>query len=78
MRLPNTLRVIDTLVFHTCSALREVEFPEGLEEIDSCAFRDSGIVRVAIPASTVILWYCAFQNCSSLVEVTFAKDSRLK
>ena len=78
MRLPSALRVIGALVFSTCSALREVELPEDLEEIDSYAFRGSGIVRVAIPASVVSLGYCAFQNCKSLVEVTFVKDSRLK
>ena len=78
VRLPSALRVIGALVFHTCSVLREVELPVGLEVIDSYAFRGSGIVHVAIPASVVSLGYCAFQNCKSLVEVTFAKDSRLK
>lgn len=78
VRLPSTLRAIGALVFHTCSVLREVELPVGLEVIDSYAFRDSGIVHVAIPSSVVSLGYCTFQNCKSLVEVTFAKDSRLK
>lgn len=49
VRLPSTLKVIREGTFRECKNLRSVEFADGLEKIETGAFKESGIESIVFP-----------------------------
>ena len=45
------LKAIGKEVFNDCSDLAKIDFPDGLVEIGLCAFKESGLENVELPAS---------------------------
>ena len=68
--LPSTLRVIEEDAFYECRDLKEVQLPEGLEEIKLGAFFKSGLERVNLPASVRTVAQAAFARCENLKSAT--------
>ena len=45
------LRTIGEGAFQNCSNLRDIDLPDGLDEIGLDAFKESGLESIAFPAS---------------------------
>ena len=60
------LRTIGSEAFCVCSALRRVDLPEGLEEIGTYAFSQTGLEGVEIPRSVRKMHQGAFCKCEHL------------
>jgi hypothetical protein len=61
--LPSSLSIIKDNAFRELENLRSIDFPNSLQEIGSEAFRESGLVRVRIPSSIVLVGHGAFTQC---------------
>ena len=71
--LPQSLKLIGRSSFYHCSSLKEINFPEGLEIVDSNAFEGcSRLETVTLPHSVTKLGEYAFGNCESLKELTLS------
>ena len=57
--------------FQNCSSLKNILFPDGLEEIGRDAFRASGLKGITFPASLKAVAQGAFTKCKNLKTVTF-------
>ena len=66
--LPKTLKKIGGNVFYGTAVLKEIEIPDGVEEIGTAAFSNSGIVRVKLPNSIRTIRR-SFYKCNELKEV---------
>ena len=60
------LRRICADAFRGCGSLRDVGLPDCLEEIGSCAFRDSGLERFSAPGALRTIRHGAFSRCRGL------------
>ena len=69
VRIPSTLRVVETQTFYGCKNLRSVEFAEGLRKIGVGAFQDSGVEGVVLPSSVRTVCAEAFCDCGCLRSV---------
>lgn len=61
VELTNT-KIIEEYAFMSCCSLREINFPEGLEEIKERAFSETPIKRAVIPESVVKIGENAFST----------------
>ncbi len=68
--LPKSLEHIGNSAFYKCGSITEVNFPNGLREMDSYAFSNTGIKEVVVPSSLEILEWDVFGDCTSLKSVT--------
>ena len=66
VRLPSTLKRIETKTFESCRSLRKVEIPNGGEYIGKDCFMDSGIEEITLPSTLKELDEKAFSSCSNL------------
>lgn len=62
VKFSSTVKIIGNYAFYGCSSLTDVELNEGLESIGYCAFADSGLKSVNLPASVRTLGKDAFLN----------------
>ena len=60
------LKVIEKSAFRYCASLRNVELPNGLEDIGPWAFADSGLESIATPPSVRTIHQGAFYKCQRL------------
>jgi len=79
--LPKTLKTIPSYkrdynkvvgCFEGCEALKKITLPEGLEDIQSRAFEDSGLESIVIPNSVKSIGNMAFFDCP-LTSITIGK-----
>ena len=63
MKLPRTLKALNSEAFHRCRDLHSVEFSEGLEKIKAYSFARSGLEEVLVPKSVREIATRAFYNC---------------
>ena len=70
--LPDTVRSIGYYAFSDCTSLRDIDFGEGLIEIDGLAFVGSSITRVDLPDSLTIV--DGFYGCEELESVSFGRN----
>ncbi len=68
--LPETVKKIGESAFDGCTALEEINLPEGLERIENYAFRNSRLKKVEIPDSVLYIGIEAFESCHSLKTLT--------
>ena len=66
LRLPGGLRSIEEEAFSGDSSISSVVLPEGIEEIGSRAFADSGLKQITLPASLQWIAEDAFAGCDGL------------
>lgn len=72
--MPDTMRNIGYKAFYGCSALREVNFPDGLYEIKGWSFAHTAIPEAKLPDSLKKLGYGTFYGCNKLIEVVLSPD----
>ena len=70
--LPDTVRSIGYHAFSDCTSLEDVDFGEGLIEIDALAFAGSAITRIDLPDSLTIV--NGFFGCEELEIVIFGRN----
>ncbi len=70
VKLPVTLKSIGAQVFMATTNLSVINFPEGLEEIEIEAFRESGMVDIKLPNSLRYIGERAFYIMPNLKRVT--------
>ena len=68
----SALRTIGPAAFAYCSALCQINLPEGLADVQASAFAGSGLVRFVLPSSVETLGKRAFDGCAALHEFVFA------
>ena len=66
IRILSTLKTIDAYTFAECNNLKAVEFSEGLEKIEVCAFLGSNIESISLPSSTRVICGSTFAFCENL------------
>ena len=72
--IPGTVRVVGSTAFYWCTQLTEVEFDEGVEEIEDSAFAVcTKLARVIFPSTLRRIGSLAFHRCSALTNVQFDK-----
>lgn len=74
----NKLRYIHNSAFYGTSNLQEMSLPEGLEFIGVCAYENSGITNINIPATVKELGSYCFQNATSLTSVIFEGSGNIE
>ena len=72
----DAVRRLPHAAFEDRRRLREVVLPEGLEEIETCVFKNcTALEHLHLPSTVTQIRNFAFQNCSSLRSVTFAEGN---
>lgn len=69
VHLPRTLYIIQPDAFYNCTELTKIDLPDGLKEIRSEAFHNTGLQEIKIPDSVAILGEFAFSNNSKLISI---------
>lgn len=69
VNFPTTLKTIGSSAFEDDSSYKEVIFNDGLEDIRSSAFRNSGVERIVIPETLKKIESFAFYDLSNLKEI---------
>lgn len=69
MQLPQGLTTIESQVFSSCTALKQVLIPVGVTAIGDNAFALSGLTSMTLPVSVTSIGDAAFFNCSELTMV---------
>ena len=80
INLPRNLTEVDTYgwnwwyPFAGCSNLEKVEFEEGITQIPTGIFGDTGLKEVEIPDTVTSIGERSFADCANLEKVTFSKN----
>lgn len=78
VNLPNTLEVLPSMFFRTCSSIETIDLPDTLKEIGRGAFQTcSGLKSITIPQSVENIGIEAFVGCNSLKTVNFYGSSEI-
>lgn len=68
--IPNSVTVLESYAFNTCSNLKEIIIPESVEKIGTSAFSDcDGLTSVTIPGKVTTIATYTFEFCSNLASV---------
>jgi hypothetical protein len=79
MKIPGSVREIGDRVFSAIYRLRDLSFEEGILKVGVSALGGFlKLEKVAFPASLIVIEANAFQDCHSLLQITFALGSRLQ
>lgn len=70
-------KIISERAFCGCKALKHVDFPEGLKEIQREDFCDTGIKQVNLPESLEVIGDSAFLKCRELEYVKIPSNVRV-
>ena len=74
--LPDSLEVIPFYMFHSCEALKNIQLPHHLKEIQRNAFSETGISTLTLPLGVESIGEDAFDDQNSSFTVNVYKDSR--
>ena len=72
--LSGNLKDIPVGLFDGARALETLDLPEGIKTIGSMAFARSGLKKITIPDSVVVIYSSAFASCAALTEITLGKN----
>lgn len=67
--LPSGLTALPWGTFSSCSSLKEIEWPENIQIIESSAFEGSGIRSLTLPETVTTVEQYAFSGCKNLSTV---------
>ncbi len=70
-------KTIANSAFQSVFTIVQVDMPEGLEVIGDCAFEDTSLHAVDIPASVYHIGTGAFRNCVRLMDVKIHEDNEI-
>ena len=62
--LGDNIQTIETCAFSSCLSLKEIQLPDSLSEIESWAFRYSGLERIDLPESVTKIGLFLFFSVS--------------
>lgn len=68
------IKNIPESLFDGAGALETLELPEGIKTIGLRAFASSGLKKITIPDSVVVIYSNAFASCEALTEITLGKN----
>lgn len=68
------MKNIPESLFDGAGALETLELPEGIKTIGLRAFASSGLKKITIPDSVVVIYSNAFASCAALTEITLGKN----
>ena len=71
IRLPDSLKFIDTNAFGSCRKLEKVELNEGLIIISRGAFINTNLTEIIIPTTVLKVWVHCFEACDALKAIKF-------
>ena len=71
VRMPETVRIIETNAFFRCLSLPYLELPTNLTRIADNVFSFSALYAIYIPPTVTEIGFCAFRNCKSLRIINF-------
>ena len=74
---PAGLQNIENGAFRECSSLNNGALPSGLKVLNTNSFRGSGLTSVVIPEGITTFGTSVFENCKSLVDVTWPADQKV-
>lgn len=69
--LPSAITTIGNCAIADCSNLSTIKLPTALTKIGEYAFKNSGIIEIAIPEGVVDIGHMAFSYCTQLTAITF-------
>ena len=75
--LPASLTRIEFEAFSGCQMLKSIALPANLQYIGGCAFSDSGLTAVTIPANVGYLGFGVFACCDDLTAVTVEEGNAI-
>lgn len=77
LKLPSTLKRVESGSFYSCPALRSVFFAEGIEEIgDDCFRYCHSLEKIVLPSTLKKLGKNCFADCPNLKEIRY-RDGRV-
>jgi hypothetical protein len=78
--IPSSVVVLGKWSFYNCKSLESVRFEGGsrLEQIEECAFQQSGLQSIEILSSVLVLGVASFRWCKALEAVAFEAGCRLE
>ena len=74
VRLPETVKEIQSSAFAGCTRLADLRFPPALQKIGSSAFAGCGFRDLALPDAVTVLESSAFKGCRELETVVLPPD----
>ena len=66
IRIPSTVKRLETETFRSCEDLKHVDIPSGVECIGEQCFYESGVEEVTLPATLREIGEDVFEDCASL------------
>lgn len=75
--VPEYICKVRLAAFMGCENLQYVTLPEGLQELESFVFENTGLVEVNIPSSLTEMDDNPFNNCKALENIDVAQDNNL-
>lgn len=75
--VPDSITSLRLAAFMGCEQLETVVLPEGLTEMESYVFEDSGLKNVNIPSTLTVMEDNPFGNCRSLEQVNVSEQNTL-
>ena len=77
VKIPDTVKEIDPVAFHTCTNLEKVEIPSSVKIIGRHAFcKCTSLKSIEIPNSVEEIHENAFEDCQNLRSITVAEDNK--
>ena len=71
------MECIGAETFSGCSALEDIEIPEGIFSVDAYAFyMADGLKKITLPESLAFIGEHAFDRCDSLTSITIPEGVR--
>lgn len=75
LSLPGTITYIDDCAFRFCTALKEIDFSEGLKYIDHSAFVGcTALETIVLPNTLTNIGMNAFNDCTALANIKLGKN----
>ena len=73
--VPNSVKVIRSESFATCTNIKKFYLPETLETIGECAFENCEMASIKIPQSVTFIGSSAFNKCNNLETIVLPEGT---